>query len=483
MKIRLIYFDIDTGYYPGFHHGLAFLSGTLKHAGHEIIFDHLSDISLLERCAKNIADNKTDIIALSFTSNQRKYVRAFLDRIPSTRAILIAGGIHASLVKENIFAEFPSLDGVCIGEGELPFIMLCGNISKGIGYQNTPGFFFRKDGAVIKNPVPGLGGIDDLPPPDYGIFNYRMIIKDNGGVFPMLLSRGCPFDCSYCCNHALRDIYPAGRNYVRIPSPARAVEIIKNNLKLYPETKKIDFSDDTFTLDKKWLAEFGGIYKREIGLPFLCNGRIETVDPSVLKTLQDSGCVFIWYGVETGSHWLRKYVLNKKHSDRDIADVFAATRKAGIKSGSFNMIGMPFETEQMALATLRFNMALRPSFGRVFYFYPYPGTRLYDICGRYGLLSEKMADMSGYLEGPSINGVFMCHKKIKKYSGLIQIYFYSRILFDELRLPGIIERLLWPFTVLIGRIILPLLDPSSKNPVNIRLRSLLRAVIKRRNTL
>ena len=77
----------------------------------------------------------------------------------------------------------------------------------------------------------------------------------------MLITRGCPYKCSYCCNHSLRNMYPNKSSYVRLGSVKHAINIIKNNLSLIHKTGKILFHDDIFTSNKKWLSEFCNAYE------------------------------------------------------------------------------------------------------------------------------------------------------------------------------------------------------------------------------
>lgn len=241
MKIHFIYFDLYTGYQPSLHHGLAYLAGTLENAGHDVFLSHLVDKQGLIDLGKVMNSRNSDIVALSFTTNQKRYVRLFLDTACISDSFLIAGGVHCSLVKEGVFDEFPELRGICIGEGEVPFKMLCEKLNLKENYFNTPGFYFKTTEGIVKNRLILFEEIDSLSLPDYSIFNYKKIITENGLTFPMMLSRGCPFDCAYCCNHALKENYLNREKYVRLISPQRALKIIKHNLNLFSANRENRF--------------------------------------------------------------------------------------------------------------------------------------------------------------------------------------------------------------------------------------------------
>ncbi len=475
-RIHFIYFDLNTGYYANFHHGLAYIIATLKNSAQQVFLTHIANEDTLEEVRSVFPQEKIDILALSFTTNQKKYVQRFLSVLELPRKLTIAGGVHCSLVQERVFQELPGIDGVCIGEGEIPLQELCRRLDAGKDYLSTPSFYFKRGERIIKNPVAPLPDIDTLPFPDYSLFDFRKIVGGNAQCFPMLLSRGCSYSCYYCCNHTLRELYPNSREYVRRHSVERAIEIIKANLSLHPQTGKITFSDDTFTLNRDWLLAFGKAYRQEIGLPFVCNARVETLDDGMVRCLKSSGCVSIDIGVETGNEWLRKYILNRRHSNLTIKEAFRLTEKHHIKSFAYTMVGFPFETREMAAETLALNIQLRPNFGKCFYYFPYPGTKLSELSNKYNLLADDLDAVSGYMEKPSIKQVFMSHWQMKKHFELLQVFFYARLLLTKARVPHRVEKALLKVVFLFRKPIMFLLNPTSGNSGIRRLRRALRNI-------
>lgn len=463
IKIHLLYFDIHTGYYPGFHHGIAYLIGSLRAEGHSVNLTHLKEKSDCVRAIELTMKQKPDIIGLSFTTNQKQYVRHFLDNIKPCDILTIAGGIHCTLVKDEIFSEFPEINGVCIGEGEFPLKELCRRLDNREDYFNTPGFYFKTPKGVIKNLIPPLQNIDSLSLPDYSLFDYSRIIHESADWFTMFLSRGCPYECYYCCNHILRMVYPNKGQYVRLCPPSHAIKIIKNNLSLYPQTKKISFVDDTFTLNKNWVSDFCKLYKKEVGLPFLCNARVETVDDDVAMWLREAGCVSIELGVESGNEWLRAHILNRRHSNRKIKEAFAIAKKHKIKTQAYIMFGLPFETIQMQKDSMNLIFELWPNIGKCYYFYPYPKTVLYQLSLDYNLFSDNISLKSGYLEGPTIKEIFVSHKKTIKNYQTMQLFFYSRILFSKIQIPVFLEKMIFRIIRVLRRPIFFFLNPATKN--------------------
>ena len=462
-KVCLIYFDLNTGYYPSFHHGLAYIIGTLKNDDHEVALFHLKNEKDFDMATHFLNKEDLDLVGLSFATNQKKYVRRFLTITDLSEKLTVAGGVHSTLLKENIFKEFPEIDGICIGEGEFPLKDLCQKLDNNEDYLNSPSFYFKTKDRIIKNPTLLLQHIDNLSLPNYTLFDYDKIVSENGDCFPMMIGRGCPYSCHYCCNHAIRRVYPNKNMYVRFPTVPHTIKIIKNNLSIYPNTRRIAFADDTFTLNRKWLVEFCDIYKKEIDIPFTCNARVETISEQVVRHLKYAGCVSIDFGVESGNEWLRNHILNRKHSNTQIIKAFRVTRQNNIKSFSFNMVGLPFETAKMVKDTIKLNFEIQPNFGKCFYFYPYPGTILYQLCSDYNLFLDEAESVSGYLETPSLKEIYLSHKETKKHFELMNLFFYSRLLFSKIKIPLLLEKIILKLIFLMSEPISYLLNPTSNN--------------------
>ncbi len=476
---HIVYFDVDTGFYPSFHHGLAYIIGTLKEQGHHVTLDHLATLEDIPQGIARLDAIRPQIMGLSFTTNQFQYVRTFLSHEQRHKPLIVAGGVHCTLVKERLFQELPSIDALCIGEGELPMRDLGRAMDNGTDYTTTASMIFKTEKGFITNPVAPLPQLDDLALPDYTLFKYEQIIRDGGESFPMLLGRGCPYKCSYCCNHVLRDSYPNKKDYVRFPSIPRSIEIIQSNLKLYPNTRQILFADDTFTLNKKWIIPFCAEYKKVIPLPYICNARVETITEPVVESLKDSGCASIEFGIESGSEWLRKNLLNRHHSNDKIRQAFAIVRKHGIKTFAFNIVGIPFETNAMAQETFRFNQELRADYGRCFFFFPYPGSEIYEVAKKFDLLPDNLELVSGYTESPITKPMHQSHSDIRKNNERLNILFMVRSIGSKFGLHPILETVLVHSAIVSQKPIFLLLDPKSSNAWIRKTRWLIRTLFQR----
>jgi len=442
--IRVIYLDIDTGYFPDLHHGLASLSASVKRAGHYFSLQHLTSAIPAEDAAKAALEGNPDIIGFSLTTNQRKYLDRYSQGISGKSDIMqMAGGIHPTVDPLDVFNS-EAIKGVCLGEAEYSLPLLLNRLDAKTNILETPGFWFKADGdSIIRNQLlPLEGDISKLAYPDYSIFDTKRIIDSDSGWMSMLISRGCPYDCTYCCNYLLRNIYPNKDQYVRLPPVDYALNLIKSNLSTYPNIKGVNFSDDLLLFNSKWFTEFIKRYRQEVALPFICNARISSLTEDVSMLLRDAGCILVRIGIESGNESLRRSLLKRNETNAEIIEVFHRLKSLKIPSFSYNILGFPFETEEQMNETLELNKAIQPNGGTCFYFFPYPGTHLYNLCEESGLLLESSKEMSGYFDGISIKLTHARQNICKKIYNNLRLYLLTRSLKRRL---GVVHKLLYAF--------------------------------------
>ena len=140
-KGLLMYFDIDTGYYTGLHHGLAYLMGSVNKKN-DVKFFHIFKEDHLIEVKDLIEKNNWDFVGISFTTNQRKYVWEFFEITDVSKHFIIGGGVHPTLDKQNTFKEFPKFDAICVGEAEKPLLELCEGLDNNHDIYETSSFYF-----------------------------------------------------------------------------------------------------------------------------------------------------------------------------------------------------------------------------------------------------------------------------------------------------------------------------------------------------
>lgn len=381
MKTLFVYTDINVrGGAKSYQFGIGMLSAMLKRHGHDTRLHYMFGCYDPESLRRDIAACQPDVIAFSAVSPQYRYVRRLFQGLQPFKAFTVFGGTHATLAPECI-KEMPGLDAVCVGEGEYPMLELVEALKQGRppdGIRNL--WVRRKDGSVVANPTrPFMENLDELPFPDREIFDYQAIVNSDFHTALFMFSRGCPYQCTFCSNHALR-ARQDGR-YVRFRSVPNCLEEIRQVVSRY-QVKALYFNDDCFTARRDFVDEFCAAYKAEFSLPFDINARPETLTDETCRTLKDAGCRRISIGIESGSETFRREVLGRAQSNERIVAGFEACRRAGIKTKSFNIVGFPYETPEDFRETIDLNARINPDSVIIGIFEPYPGTKLAEVCQR-----------------------------------------------------------------------------------------------------
>lgn len=239
-----------------------------------------------------------------------------------------------------------------------------------------------------------------------------------------MLSRGCPYNCYYCCNRALSSVYPSSTGYYRLPSVEYSIKLLEKMLGQYPEITFFDFEDDLLIANKVWFLSFADEYQKRINLPFRICARIECIDKDIVKALRNCGCEKVFVGLESGNEYIRNTVLNKNFSNSSLLEKCAMIKTAGLELYTFNIVGLPFEREKEMKDTYDLNLSVSPDFGVCTFFYPYKSTELYNICRENNLLksTEEMLEITNYNTRPGIKMppelekiCYYYQKKISRY--------------------------------------------------------------------
>ena len=405
MNITLIYPDIIhnlsswRGYY---HYGIGYLAASLKKVGHNVSLLHIAQPIKKEELFKRMNREKVDLVGFSTTTNMWPFVSLWSKWIKKIYSVpIICGGVHPTLCPEEVIRT-DSIDFICRGEGEEPLVELCNAMQDNKTPTDILNIWAKKKGEIFKNKMAPLKkDLDALPFSDREIFDYHHINPGLDNILCIMASRGCPYDCSYCCNKTLKDLYHDSKNYVRFRSVRHVVEEIKILRKLYPSINHIWFDDDILPLKSPWFEEFSSTYKEEIGLPYTCCMRPNLINKGVARLLKDSGCKKLSIGIESGNNIIRNNILNRRISDEQIRNAFRICDEFDIKTHSFNIVGIPQEDMAAMLDTIKINSQIGPPNSmQVTISYPYPGTVAHNYCKEKGFIpvNEEQKHLSSYME-------------------------------------------------------------------------------------
>lgn len=378
MHVLLVYNDINVkGGARSYHFGLGILASVLKEKGHSVKLFYNYDKFRLREFIDTINVFKPEIVGFTSDFTQFPYVQVMCKAIRGKGVFTVAGGPHPSLYPQCL-SDTEGLDAICRGEGEGAITDLVNRLEKREDVIGIKNLWVKKEGQIIRNPYrPFIQDLDALPFGDREIFDYQDVIDSDFDRAIFMLSRGCPYNCTYCGSPAMGKLQE-GR-YVRFRSVDNGLLEIKQVMARY-KVKTLFFADDVFTIDKRYVEEFSQKYKREIGLPFEVTTRVESSTLEMFKQLKDAGCWRVAIGIESGNEWFREKYLNRKMKNSQIIKAFSDAREAGLVTKSYNIVGFPFETKELFNDTVKINAEINPDTHVCYIFNPYPGTRLFDMC-------------------------------------------------------------------------------------------------------
>lgn len=380
MRVLLVYPNI-TGH-ESTHQGLMSISAYLQQQQHTI---SLIDFTLSKSTSSHLSKVikfKPDLVGFTATSGMFKPAIEFASLIKTKISVpIIFGGPHATVVPENVIKE-QAVDIICINEGEEASRELLHRMANGEDYLNIQNLWVKQNSTIYKNPVrPLISDLDTLPFPHYDLFDMETYLSVRNGAIDMITGRGCPYQCTYCINHEIQQIQcQKGKEFIRKNSVDYVIQHIASVINKY-HVRFIAFEDDLFTMHKEWVIEFSKHYKKYFShIPFSCNNRVETGNERFFKYLKEAGCVNVHMGIESGDENIRKVLLKRNMSDKKIFSAFESAKHVGLKTTSYNILGLPFETEKQIKKTITLNRKLKPDHIGVSIFCPYPGTHLYKLC-------------------------------------------------------------------------------------------------------
>ena len=413
MKVTFVYPDFfqyaDGSFMPEgrIYLGIAYLSAVLKKAGHQTSLVHVVAPPGREELLERVKGESPDLVGFSSTTHMFRHVGRWASWLRGELGITtICGGVHPTIAPEEV-VNTPGIDIACVGEAEETVVELCDALEEGRDCSGIPGLWLRRRGDVVRNPArPLLTDLDSLPFPDRSIFNPALFCDDQHPRGTLMASRGCPFNCSYCSNHAQKSVYPNPKEYVRLRSPENVVEEIEHMVAADARIEFVRFDDDILTMDREWLGRLSELYRSRVGMPFICNSRVNFIDREMARALADMGCSVVCMGIESGNPWLREKVLNRHMGSERIVEAFALCRESGMKTVSTNMVGLPMEDTSMVLDTIKLNARCHPDTIQVSTFIPYPGTELYKLC-----------EAKGLIEGERVDSIFEGRSPLKQEEG------------------------------------------------------------------
>lgn len=412
------------------------LSACLKREGHDC-FVVVADLE--KNPAEAALNLNPDIIAFSITTAEFPFMRELGKQLrTASNKTIICGGCHPTFCPEII--EEPYLDALCRGEGDEALPEFVKALEAGNAGEQIQNMWVKKEGRVFKNDVrPLIHNLDNLPFYDRELYpRYELYAGKGRGILyhqVVMAGRGCPKSCSFCFNKRYNQLYSGQGAVMR----RRSVSHVLAELKNLKQSGKMDFltlDDDSFTLaPQDWFAGFCEAYQKDIGIPFKINSTPAALNANRAQLLKNAGCFAVKMGIESGNEIIRNKILKKNLKEEHITEAAHLLKKHGIRFQTFNIMGSPGETLDMAFETYFLNRKIRPDFTWCSLLNPYPGTDIYDLCVKDGLIANDK--ISFYFTGSPL---FLPHKRelvnLQKLMNLaVRLNLSKRALYALVKLP------------------------------------------------
>lgn len=301
---------------------------------------------------------------------------------PGARTLAL--GIHTSALTDSCFAMDDELDMAVRGEPEYTVRDAALALGEGKGLEGVAGLSWRQDGEVRHNPDrPFIEDLDALPFPAWDLIDtglYRLPFSGRRFLL-VATARGCPYACTFCANKA----YYGAR--LRKRSPERVVDEMEHAVREFGIDDFLIWSE-SFTNDQEYaIAIAEEIRRRGLDIRWVCNSRVDTVSPRLLKAIREAGCWMIGYGIESGS----QQVLDAVRKGTTLFDAVLAVRMAhevGLEVTGHCILGFPGETAETMQQTIDFARFLKLDYAQFYCAVAFPGSGLFDECREQGWLDE-----------------------------------------------------------------------------------------------
>jgi radical SAM superfamily enzyme YgiQ (UPF0313 family) len=405
----------------------------------------------------NKIDPGTHVIGLSILFSRewllcRALALAIRERFPA--ALIVAGGEHITACAEYSLADCGAIDVAVLGEGEATFVDILRVVEAALPITGVPGVVCRDGASLIRTGArPRIRNIDSLPDPAWHLFPLEEYIENNfsigidlGRSSPLLASRGCPFQCTFCSNPTMWTPTWTAR------CPSLVVAEMKRQIERYRVTN-FDFYDLTAIVKKAWIIEFCQLLiaeKLNVTWQLPSGTRSEALDEETLGWLYRAGCRSVIYAPESGSAPELARIKKKVIIPRMLASMKQANL-LGIRMKANIIFGMPGSTWGDVFRTYIF--LLRMAWVGVhhvgcFSFSPYPGSEMFR-----GLLARRRIQLNDdYFIGLNSFSNFLRTESFhEKFSGFqiglmnfmgMSIFYGSSFVFRPSRMAGVLRSLM-----------------------------------------
>jgi radical SAM superfamily enzyme YgiQ (UPF0313 family) len=312
---------------------------------------------------------KADLVGISTITSTAPRAYAIADKVREMGIPVLMGGPHVTYLTEEALEH---ADFVVRGEGEAALTAFIDAREAGAGYAEVPNLSYKDaSGAVVHNPMaPRAADLDRIPFPDLTLLRPEAKGLKHMSSIPVLTSRGCPFDCSFCSVTGM-----FGRKY-----RFRSTENIIAELRQYSgQRTMVFFYDDNFAADPKRTRELcEAIIREKLKITWTTQVRADvTRDPELVALMKKSGCHTVYIGFESVNPDALED-MKKKQTVAEIAEAVKVFRRYRINIHGMFVLGFDQDDWRSVRKTVRFAKRARLTSTQFLILTPLPGSAFYD---------------------------------------------------------------------------------------------------------
>ena len=368
---------------------------------------------LLQGMNKTLAEIRSfqpDVLCVSFYTGSALGAYRLINwaRQEYSEMVTIAGGPHATALPEDVLTH-SATDVVVRGEGERTLATLItllldkGKLTADV-LASVDGIAFRdRNGLVRVTRSPkSLLDLDEIPFPAWHLLplsDYRGYhLRKQTPEYPILFSRGCPYDCVFCPN----EHWNLSKPKVRFRTPKNIVDEMEGLAHTYSIREFNNLADELNNHPRIALEICEEIKRRRLGVTWKTMLRADKVPERLVRAMAESGCWMASVGIETGNPETM-VGIRKGFTHEQVENACRLFKKYGLKVQGYFMLfnaweengELCFEDAEASRNTIRYAQRL---FSEKLLDYmgwsvttPYPGSELYWIAVRHGLIKPELA--------------------------------------------------------------------------------------------
>ena len=353
----------------GFNMGIASLSSVLRSKNKVVSildFVNIRGGDPKEKIKKAVRDFNPDAVGVSIQNMSFRFSKEIIYFLRTIYPGLILIGGPEVTARKKILEEIPEADIAIIGEGEQTLPELLDRMEETEDISNIDGIVWRRGGRfVVNKPRNLIMDLDSMPFPDFETYGIKFF--DN---YPIMTSRGCPFNCSFCSSYL-------GRTW-RKRSPENVITEIKLVVEKY-KIKMIQFFDPSINIIPERVIKLCELMIQEkINIPWVAYGmRADKINDKLIKKMKEAGCKRVYVGIESMDPEVYAEI-EKSESIEEIKRGIKIAKDNNVEVHGYLIMGLPKdnfkktmrsfeEAEKLNLDALSWASAV-----------PYTGTRLYE---------------------------------------------------------------------------------------------------------